>query len=105
VIWSNIIQKYCPDKVRFVERKENCPRTIDEWRAYCSNDRFVILRVLRVNPSRQRGQFRAEDQRPHDHFVVFKCVDEKGNILAMDPAYDGRYRPADCKGMRVFSKK
>ncbi len=107
VKWDVIIRKYCPDKLRFVERKDNCPRTIDEWRAYCSNDQFAILQmqILRVNPSRQEGQSIALGQRPHNHFVVFRCVDEKGNILTMDPAYDGRYRPADCKGMRIFSRK
>jgi hypothetical protein len=107
VKWDIIIRKYCPDKLRFVERKDNCPRTIDEWRAYCSNNQFAILQmqILRVNPSRQEEQSRAGRSRISYHFVVFRCVDEKGNILTMDPAYGGRYRPEDCRGMRIFSRK
>jgi len=107
VKWDIIIRKYCPDKLRFVERKDNCPRTIDEWRAYCSNDQFAILQmqILRVNPSRQEEYSRTGRSRTSYHFVVFRCVDEKGNILTMDPAYGGRYRPEDCRGMRIFSKK
>jgi len=107
VKWDIIIRKYCPDKLRFVERKESCPKNIHEWKTYCSNDQFAILQmqILRVNTSRQEEQSRAGRSRTSYHFVVFKCVDEKGNILTMDPAYNGRYRPEDCKGMRIFSRK
>ena len=108
VKWDTIIQKYCPDKLRFVGRKESCPKNIHEWKTYCSNNQFAILQmqILRVNPSRQEGQSIALGQRPRYHFVVFRCIDEKGNILTMDPGYNnGRYRPEDCKGMRIFSRK
>jgi hypothetical protein len=108
VKWDTIIQKYCPDKLRFVGRKESCPKNIHEWKTYCSNNQFAILQmqILRVNPSRQEEYSRTGRSRTSYHFVVFRCVDDKGNILTMDPGYNnGRYRPEDCKGMRIFSRK
>lgn len=105
VKWDTIIQKYCPNKLKFVEKRDSCPKSPEEWRKFhCDGKEFAILKVLRVDPTEQNRNKNRRQYRSHYHFVLFKCLDKDGNILSMDPAYSGRYEPGQCKGVRVFRK-
>jgi hypothetical protein len=42
VIWSNIIQKYCLNKLSTKVEKLSCPRSKEEWKKYCNSDKYVI---------------------------------------------------------------
>ncbi|MGB9873344.1 MAG: hypothetical protein ACPLRS_00055 [Hydrogenobacter sp.] len=102
VKWDTIIRKYCPNKLRFVESRNSCPKSPEEWRRYCNDDQEFL--ILKVRPIKRVQNQLQRDNTPSSHFVLFRCLDRDGNILSMDPAYSGRYKPSQCKGVRVFRK-
>jgi hypothetical protein len=95
VIWSNIIQKYCRDKLNSNVRAEDSPKDIQTWETFCKDNEQGIYRVLQVKLPGRIGY----------HFVVFKCIDDQGNILTMDPAYNIKYKPENVISIRVIRKK
>jgi hypothetical protein len=108
VIWSNIIQKYCLNKLSTKVERLSCPRSIEEWKKYCNSDKYVIINV---NTEEQEGSRRRTwgnrniRIRSSQHFVVFKCIKEDGTLETMDPAYSGKYKLSDCRDIRVIYKK
>jgi len=108
VIWSNIIQKYCLNKLSTKVEKLSCPRSKEEWKKYCNSDKYVITNV---NTEGQEGSRRRTEGnrniriRSSQHFVVFKCIKEDGTLETMDPAYSGKYKLSDCRDIRVIYKK
>jgi hypothetical protein len=108
VIWSNIIQKYCLNKLSTKVERLSCPRSKEEWKKYCNSDKYVITNV---NTEGQEGSRRRTEGnrniriRSSQHFVVFKCIKEDGTLETMDPAYSGKYKLSDCRDIRVIYKK
>gem|GEM_PF-3897050 len=97
VIWGIIIQKYCRDKLNSNVRVEDSPKDIQTWKTFCKDNEQGIYRILQVKlPGRSRIGY---------HFVVFKCIDDQGNILTMDPAYNIKYKPENVVSIRVIRKK
>jgi hypothetical protein len=97
VIWGIIIQKYCRDKLNSNVRVEDPPKDIQTWKTFCKDNEQGIYRILQVTlPGRSRRGY---------HFVVFKCIDDQGNILTMDPAYNIKYKPENVVSIRVIRKK
>jgi len=95
VKWDIIIRKYCRDKLNSNVRVEDPPKDIQTWKTFCKDNEQGIYRILKV---RIRG-------RTAKHFVVFKCIDDQGNILTMDPAYNIKYKPKNVVSIRVIRKK
>jgi hypothetical protein len=95
VIWGIIIQKYCRDKLNSNVRVEDSPKDIQTWKTFCKDNEQGIYRILQVKLPGRRGY----------HFVVFKCIDDQGNILTMDPGYNIKYKPENVVSIRVIRKK
>ena len=95
VRWSNIIRRYCEDKLNTNVRIEDPPKDIQTWKTFCKDNEQGIYRILKVKIRGRTGK----------HFVVFKCIDDQGNILTMDPAYNIKYKPKNVVSIRVIRKK
>jgi hypothetical protein len=95
VKWGIIIQKYCRDKLNSNVRVEHSPKDIQTWKTFCKDNEQGIYRILQVKLPGRVGY----------HFVVFKCIDDQGNILTMDPGYNIKYKPENVVSIRVIRKK